>query len=322
MCRTCSRRSSGTARTAALRGSEQVRASTSSPCAATSWTSAPTARCFPPRASCCTPATARSSTRSSARSLASCSSRCRRCRRQLADSASRMPAARPRSAETPRDSRGGRIGPRLLERLWRLRRGRARIRRAAHRQPLDAAALDQCHLQQVVRLPHLGRGRVVHLEPQQPRLPADAVVERSGPQPAGRGDLHLRPCVAAAPSRPSPLSPATRSVDYEARHGQGYSVFSATRGNLAAELTQLVDPADPVKISRLAIRNDGPIAGTAARLRLCRMGAGHQPREDRALHRAVARRRRPARCMARNPYSPRVPRPRRVPGAARPPRSR
>ena len=36
-------------------------------------------------------------------------------------------------------------------------------------------------------------GAVLHLEPQQPRLPADAVVERPGHQPAGRGDLHLRP---------------------------------------------------------------------------------------------------------------------------------
>ena len=54
-------------------------------------------------------------------------------------------------------------------------------------------------------------------------------------------------------------------MKYEARHGQGYSVFSATRGKLVAELTQTVDPSDPVKISRLVIRNGGPVP---ARLRV------------------------------------------------------
>jgi cyclic beta-1,2-glucan synthetase len=60
----------------------------------------------------------------------------------------------------------------------------------------------------------------------------------------------------------SPLAVVARdpSARYEARHGQGYSVFAVTRGKLSAELTQLVDPADPVKVSRLKIRNDGPIA--------------------------------------------------------------
>jgi hypothetical protein len=53
--------------------------------------------------------------------------------------------------------------------------------------PHDAAAVDQRRLQRLVRLPHLRRGCCLHLEPQQPRLPADAMVERSGHQPAGRG---------------------------------------------------------------------------------------------------------------------------------------
>ncbi len=52
---------------------------------------------------------------------------------------------------------------------------------------------------------------------------------------------------------------------YEARHGQGFSKFSAKRGPISLELTQLVDPADPVKISRLVIRNSGSLA---ARLRV------------------------------------------------------
>ncbi|MBS3649526.1 DUF3131 domain-containing protein [Pseudaminobacter sp. 19-2017] len=46
-------------------------------------------------------------------------------------------------------------------------------------------------------------------------------------------------------------------VVYEARHGQGVSTFSATRGNLALELTQIVDARDPVKVQQLKIRNTG-----------------------------------------------------------------
>ncbi|MDN2584199.1 glucoamylase family protein [Aquibium sp. ELW1220] len=52
---------------------------------------------------------------------------------------------------------------------------------------------------------------------------------------------------------------------YVARHTQGLSSFSRRHGNLAVELTQLVDPADPVKVSTLAIANDGP---EPARLRV------------------------------------------------------
>jgi cyclic beta-1,2-glucan synthetase len=59
----------------------------------------------------------------------------------------------------------------------------------------------------------------------------------------------------------SPFAAVARDPEivYEARHGQGYSVFKSALGNLAAELTQLVDPADPVKICRLTVRNDGPV---------------------------------------------------------------
>src|SRR5690606_15391230 len=52
---------------------------------------------------------------------------------------------------------------------------------------------------------------------------------------------------------------------YEARHGQGFSRFTASRGTLSLELTQTVDGADSVKLSRLVVRNSGPVA---ARLRV------------------------------------------------------
>ena len=181
--------------------------------------------------SCCTPATARSSTRSSAPSsgelqLESWQPSARRCRKPC-----RAQRGLPRPlAPMRRDSEPD--GSDLA--FWNGYGGFAEdgreyvVRLAGDR--FDAAALDQRDLQRGVRLPHLGRGRVVHLEPQQPRLPADAVVERSGAQPTGRGDLHLRPCVgprllAVRRGGPRPV------VTYETRHGQGYSIFSATRGN-------------------------------------------------------------------------------------------
>jgi cyclic beta-1,2-glucan synthetase len=57
----------------------------------------------------------------------------------------------------------------------------------------------------------------------------------------------------------SPFAAVARdpALVYEARHGQGVSSFSTKRGPLAVELTQVVDPEDPVKVSRLTIRNEG-----------------------------------------------------------------
>ncbi|MGN6471890.1 MAG: glucoamylase family protein, partial [Rhizobiaceae bacterium] len=57
----------------------------------------------------------------------------------------------------------------------------------------------------------------------------------------------------------SPFAAVARdpAATYEARHGRGFSTFHAIRGKLAMEVTQFVDPKDPVKISRLVIRNGG-----------------------------------------------------------------
>ena len=59
----------------------------------------------------------------------------------------------------------------------------------------------------------------------------------------------------------SPFAAVARdpAATYEARHGQGFSKFTAKRGPLTLELTQLVDPQDPVKLSRLTIRNSGSL---------------------------------------------------------------
>lgn len=59
----------------------------------------------------------------------------------------------------------------------------------------------------------------------------------------------------------SPLSCVLRdnSIVYEARHERGISRFIATKDHLHMELAQLVDPVDPVKVQRLALRNDGKV---------------------------------------------------------------
>jgi cyclic beta-1,2-glucan synthetase len=50
---------------------------------------------------------------------------------------------------------------------------------------------------------------------------------------------------------------------YVARHGQGYSVFEHTSHGIALELVQYVPPDDPIKISRLTLRN---LSGRTRRL--------------------------------------------------------
>ena len=65
----------------------------------------------------------------------------------------------------------------------------------------------------------------------------------------------------------SPFAAVLRdpSLHYEARHTQGFSTFSAMRNNLTAELTQLVDGADSLKVMRLTLTNAGK---RVARLRI------------------------------------------------------
>ncbi|MER9839704.1 protein ndvB [Mesorhizobium australicum] len=65
----------------------------------------------------------------------------------------------------------------------------------------------------------------------------------------------------------SPLAAMVRdpAMTYEAWHGQGFSTFRSKRGPLSMDLTHVVDPIDPVKITRLRIQNSGPVP---ARLRV------------------------------------------------------
>ena len=65
----------------------------------------------------------------------------------------------------------------------------------------------------------------------------------------------------------SPLAAVVRdpAMTYETWHGQGFSTFRTTRGRLSMDLTHVVDPVDPVRISRLRIQNGGT---APARLRV------------------------------------------------------
>ncbi len=47
------------------------------------------------------------------------------------------------------------------------------------------------------------------------------------------------------------------AVTYETRHGHGYSTFTAQHGELALELTHIVDAEQPVRLSRLTVTNKG-----------------------------------------------------------------
>ena len=105
----------------------------------------------------------------------------------------------------------------------------------------------------------------------------------------------------APTARPARDAQAT----YVARHGRGYSRFEVTANDITLELLQFVPLGDPVKISRLTVRND---SGRPRRLRghgLCRMGARTGARRRRAddRHRTRWRDRRDLRAQQVEPAS-------------------
>ena len=55
---------------------------------------------------------------------------------------------------------------------------------------------------------------------------------------------------------PTALPIREESSPYVARHGQGYSRFEHASHGIALELLQFVPVDDPIKISRLKIRNN------------------------------------------------------------------
>ncbi|SUW43004.1 cyclic beta 1-2 glucan synthetase [Brucella ovis] len=77
------------------------------------------------------------------------------------------------------------------------------------------------------------------------------------------------------------------AVTYEARHGHGYSAFSAQHGELALELTHIVDAEKPVRLSRLTITNKAAQSASCAFMAMWN-GCWAMPVPECAFHRAVA----------------------------------
>ena len=73
---------------------------------------------------------------------------------------------------------------------------------------------------------------------------------------------------------PTALPIRDEVAPYIARHGQGYSRFHHGSHGILVELLQFVPPKDPIKISRLTLRNDSGRVRRLSVTALCRMGAG------------------------------------------------
>jgi cyclic beta-1,2-glucan synthetase len=73
--------------------------------------------------------------------------------------------------------------------------------------------------------------------------------------PSGEA-LYVRDDEVGAVWSPTP-APAGDGARYTVSHGQGYTRFEHTRGELVVTLTVFVSPVDAVKVSRLAIENRG-----------------------------------------------------------------
>ena len=96
---------------------------------------------------------------------------------------------RPAGAQSPRRRAAGPPRVRVLQRAGRVRRRRPGIRDRPRRRAVDARALDQRRRESRLRLSGLRvRGRL-HVVAQQPGIPANAVVQRSGQRPARRDHL-------------------------------------------------------------------------------------------------------------------------------------
>ena len=123
-------------------------------------------------------------------------------RGSLADQLDRVPDAEVATAPPPKHvaaearritGRGAGLGAsRILQRSWRVLRSRPRICDDPRTGPVDTGAVDQCRRQSQFWISGWDRRRRQHLVGQQPRKPADAVVERSGDRPFRRSVLSAR----------------------------------------------------------------------------------------------------------------------------------
>ncbi|OQM75906.1 GH36-type glycosyl hydrolase domain-containing protein [Manganibacter manganicus] len=101
----------------------------------------------------------------------------------------------------------------------------------------------------------------------------------------------------------SPMAAVVRdpAMMYETWHGQGFSTFRTRRGPLSMDYTHIVDPKDPVRISRLRIQNAGD---KPARLRIYAYAewvlGGHRSKTSATI--VPAQDKETGALLARNPY--------------------
>jgi cyclic beta-1,2-glucan synthetase len=105
--------------------------------------------------------------------------------------------------------------------------------------------------QPVVRLPGVGGGRRLHVAGNSCENHYSLVERPVGDRP---GEV-----ITYATKRPERLGstalPIRQEADSTSPDGQGYSRFERTSHGISLELLQYVSPVDPIKISRLEIRN-------------------------------------------------------------------
>ena len=70
--------------------------------------------------------------------------------------------------------------------------------------------------------------------------------------------IYVRDEITGEVWSPTALPIRIENAAYAARHGQGYSRFLHSSHGISLDLVQFVAPDDPIKISRLALRNDSP----------------------------------------------------------------
>ncbi len=102
---------------------------------------------------------------------------------------------------------------------------------------------------------------------EQPRASTDTLVERPNQRSNGRSVLTCATTIRVRwhgdPQANPARDTAPSAAPYIARHGQGYSRFTHTAEDVALDLLQFVPLEDPLKISRLTLRN---LSGRTRRL--------------------------------------------------------
>ena len=221
----------------------------------------------------------------------------------LAASATAERAPRFRPSDLAHDAAAAPDEPLLLrQRLRRLLGRRPRVRDphpAGRGRPAPpAAAVDQRHRQPGLRLSRLRERRREHVEPQQPRAPPDALVQRPDRDPHGEA-LYVRDEEAGVFWSPS-RGRRPRAAPYEVRHGFGYSSWTPREPRARAGGRRRSSPRDaPVKLVRLRLDEPEPRARARCRCSPTRSSCSARCRRTRARIVVDARATRRSRCSRR-----------------------